>query len=549
MRPPDFKSLDARDSSRASWIFRSARRLLLLISPPTSLFALTMGAVIRQIWDRDAQELWIYVALIVGTLAIYLLKDQIRIYWTIFQLNGPPTVPLLGNVNCLLRKDILEVMSHTAYKDYGPVARFWVTLIPYVILLEPDDIQVVLGSAKHTSKIFVYRLLDNFLGKGLITSDVDTWRTHRRLLQPAFHLHVLQKFVGSFAERADRLADRLARYDNQQLDITKFVNDAVYEILNETVLGVNVASKANEDGVVDLDDLPFRKGQVLMTHRLIRPWLIFDWIYKLTSTGQQEKKQSQDLSAACHRIILEKRRLQRDSSSPTKKTSLLEYMMETSERNPEWFSDEDIINECCTFMLAGQDSVGTATAMTLFLLANHPDWQDKCREELDEIFAEGETNRSPTMQDLRAMRWLECCIKEALRLYPSVPIFARKLGEDVKVGKHVIPSGCGVIVLPYSTHRLPHHFPDPHSFRPERFSPENSEKRHPYAYLPFSAGPRNCIGNKFAILEMKAVISAILRRYRLGGVEGKTEVRPKFRLTVRASGGLWLKISQRVDAR
>lgn len=123
-------------------------------------------------------------------------------------------------------------MSHTAYKDYGPIARFWVTIIPYVILLEPDDIQAVLGSAKHTSKIFVYRLLDNFLGKGLITSDVDTWRTHRKLLQPAFHLHVLQKFVGSFAECADRLADRLVRYDGRELDITKFVNDAVYEILN-----------------------------------------------------------------------------------------------------------------------------------------------------------------------------------------------------------------------------------------------------------------------------------------------------------------------------
>lgn len=124
-------------------------------------------------------------------------------------------------------------MSHTAYKDYGPISRFWVTvLIPYVVLLEPDDIQTVLGSVKHTRKISLYRLLNNFLGKGLITSDVDTWRTHRRLLQPAFHLNVLQKFVGSFAECADRLADRLVRYDGEELDITKLVNDAVYEILN-----------------------------------------------------------------------------------------------------------------------------------------------------------------------------------------------------------------------------------------------------------------------------------------------------------------------------
>ncbi|XP_058789492.1 probable cytochrome P450 4aa1 isoform X2 [Phymastichus coffea] len=504
-----------------------------------------MATVTRQIWDRDAQELGLYLALIAVTLGFVAMafRRQIKILWTVCQINGPPVYPILGNANYMLRDDVLHVMSHTAYKDYGPVARFWLTLLPYVLLFEPDDVQAVLGSAKHTRKIYFYRLLDNFLGKGLITSDVDTWRRHRRLLQPAFHLHVLDKFVGSFAECADRLSRRLQKHHGQQLDITKFVNDAVYEILNETVLGVNVASKADGDGVVNLDDLPFRKGQMVVPYRIIRPWLLLDWVYKLTSAGQREKKQSEDLSRACRRMIEEKRKAGQSSNG---RTSLLEYMMEMSDKNPSNFDDEDIIDECSTFMLAGQDSVGTATAVTLFLLANHADWRDKCVRELDEIFRE-DPLRSPNMRDLKAMRWLECCIKEALRLYPSVPIFARTLGEDVKIGKHVIPAGCGVMILPYATHRLAHHFPDPHSFRPERFSPGNSEKRHPYAYLPFSAGPRNCIGYKFAILEMKAMISAILRRFHLDGVEGKTEVRPKFRLTVRASGGLWLKITQRPD--
>ena len=156
----------------------------------------------------------------------------------------------------------------------------------------------------------------------------------------------------------------------------------------------------------------------------------------MTSIGRQEKKQSEDLSAACRRMVEELREarcLDQEAQEP-RKTSLLEFMLDMSERNPGCFGDEDIINECCTFMLAGQDSVGTATAMTLFLLANHPQWQEKCVQELDEIFGPG-VNRSPTMQDLRAMRCIEACIKEALRLYPSVPLFARTLGEDVKVGE------------------------------------------------------------------------------------------------------------------
>ena len=173
----------------------------------------------------------------------------------------------------------------------------------------------------------------------------------------------------------------------------------------------------------------------MVPYRLIRPWLLFDWIYKMTSIGKREKKQSQDLYAACYRMLEEKRQALRQdqTNGPAKKISLLEYMLETSERNPNWFGDEDIVNECCTFMLAGQDSVGTATAMTLFLLANHTEWQDKCREELEEIF--GDDARPPSMQDLRAMRCIEACVKEALRLYPSVPLFARTLGEDVKVGE------------------------------------------------------------------------------------------------------------------
>lgn len=129
---------------------------------------------------------------------------------------------------------MLHIMSHTAYKDYGPICRFWITIIPYVVLLEPDDVQAVLGSAKHSRKIFFYRMMNNFLGKGLITSDVETWKTHRKIIQPAFHLQVLQKFIDSFAECSDRLANKILNYEGQQIDITKLVNDSVYEILNGT---------------------------------------------------------------------------------------------------------------------------------------------------------------------------------------------------------------------------------------------------------------------------------------------------------------------------
>ena len=179
----------------------------------------------------------------------------------------------------------------------------------------------------------------------------------------------------------------------------------------------------------------------MMSYRFARPWLLIDWIYRLTAAGKSEKQQQKDLFNFCFKKMKEKREfLKKNSSliaddSTIRKKSLLEYMVEISERNPQ-FTEQDIIEECCTFMLAGQDSVGTATAITLFLLANNPKWQERCVMELHEIF--NNDTRSPTMQDLKKMTCLDMCIKESLRLYPSVPLFARTLGEDIKLGNKIL---------------------------------------------------------------------------------------------------------------
>jgi len=160
----------------------------------------------------------------------------------------------------------------------------------------------------------------------------------------------------------------------------------------------------------------------------------------LTAAGKSEQQQQRNLFDFCSKKMKEKRQFLRENGSfvvnkdgTTRKMSLLEYMIEINEKNP-LFTEQDIIEECCTFMLAGQDSVGTASAMTLFLLANNSKWQEKCIAELNEIF--GDDMRSATMQDLKEMKYLDMCIKESLRLYPSVPFFARKLGQDVRIGEN-----------------------------------------------------------------------------------------------------------------
>lgn len=226
----------------------------------------------------------------------------------------------------------------------------------------------------------------------------------------------------------------------------------------------------------------------------------------------------------------------------THRKCLLDFMLEIAKNNQS-FTDEDIVDEACTFMLAGQDSVGASLAFCLFLLAQNSMCQQKCVDELDTIFKG--SDRPPTMKDIREMRYLEQCIKETLRLYPSVPMIARKISEDIRVDGHTIPANSNVFIFPFATHRMSDIYPEPEKFNPNRFSPEESEKRHPYAFIPFSAGPRNCIGYKFAYIELKTIISTVLRTYELLPVDGKTEIEPIFRITVRAAGGLYVQFKQR----
>lgn len=134
-------------------------------------------------------------------------------------------------------------------QSYGRIFRIWLTLLPYVVLIEPGDIQMVLSSMKHTQKIFFYKLLDNFLGKGLITRDVDKWKIHRKILQPAFHLHVLEKFAETFGKCADHLIEKLLERDGKDVNVTVFINNSVYDILtgmyNSTLFkDYNVESKS-----------------------------------------------------------------------------------------------------------------------------------------------------------------------------------------------------------------------------------------------------------------------------------------------------------------
>ncbi|XP_046463628.1 cytochrome P450 4C1-like isoform X3 [Daphnia pulex] len=453
----------------------------------------------------------------------------------------------------------LKIMPHAVqlYKKYSKksVVRIWVGPQPWFLLGGAESAEVVLSSNKIIDKGPEYDYIQPWLATGLLTSTGAKWHQRRKLLTPTFHFQILEGFVHVINEQSAVLIDKLSEKVDQNFDIYPFIALCTLDIICETAMGRHVDAQQKSDS-------DYVKAVYKMTHiiqaRQTRPWLQPDWLFRLFPLGSEQKKCLSILHGFTDQVIRERKnehKLRKTEQQPpvdspkkdddefiSKKSRLafLDLLIEASQ-DGKVLSDLDIREEVDTFMVEGHDTTASAINWCLFLIGNYPEVQEKVNEELTRVF--GNSNRPVTMTDLSELKYLECCIKEALRLYPSVPILSRQLLEDTIIcmriknkltkllqmysfsifllnpGGYDLPVGATVIVSPYLIHRDPTYFPDPESFKPERFFPENIQGRHPYAYVPFSAGPRNCIGQKFAMMEEKIILASVLRRFHVKSLD------------------------------
>ncbi|XP_039499371.1 cytochrome P450 4g15 [Drosophila santomea] len=197
-----------------------------------------------------------------------------------------------------------------------------------------------------------------------------------------------------------------------------------------------------------------------------------------------------------------------------KRLAFLDLMLESAQ-NGALITDTEIKEQVDTIMFEGHDTTAAGSSFFLSLMGIHQDIQDRVLAELDSIF--GDSQRPATFQDTLEMKYLERCLMETLRMYPPVPLIARELQEDLKLnsGNYVIPRGATVTVATVLLHRNPKVYANPNVFDPDNFLPERQANRHYYAFVPFSAGPRSCVGRKYAMLKLKILLSTILRNYRV----------------------------------
>lgn len=503
---------------------------------------------------------------------------------------------------------IQSVLGHTIIYRDEQIFRLWLGQEPVVCVWRPEMVELVLGDNFLLEKSYHYDFLRPWLGNGLLTSPGRIWRPRRKLLVPSFHFHILQAFVPVFDRKSKlmvrnvkrKLAEKIqaasspsspmvADKDDHDrslsvvVDITPLITACTLDAICETIMGVTIDAQENPNN--EYCQSVYLVGETFL-ERIIQPRYWLDVLFRWTELGKLYKYHLDKLHSFTRNVIVEKKREKLSASSTIRentekgggfkmkvmeKTSVdsfaeskkgaeapklpkafLDLLLEklNSSTGEQKLTDEEIREEVDTFMFEGHDTTAMALSWTLFLLGHNLDVQRKLQQEIDhlfetQLFDDGDGDDSLELDHVKRLKYLECVIKEALRLCPSVPFIGRQTTSELRLGNHLVPPGCVVFVLIYQLHRNSEIFPQPERFDPDRFLPENTVGRHPFAYVPFSAGPRNCIGQKFAMAEMKTILLNLVRNFEFESVTPLDKARVQMEMVLRPKSSLNVRIRPR----
>ncbi|KAL0267118.1 UNVERIFIED_CONTAM: hypothetical protein PYX00_009473 [Menopon gallinae] len=496
--------------------------------------------------------MWVVVAVIlfVVLLHVFFPKNYVslRDYLHIRKIPSFPAIPYFGCVSLFLvpNEDFLPKLTEII-DAYKPIVNIDVLGYNHVMLSEVEDLMVIFNSRDHIEKSLDYVHLEPWLGTGLLTSSGQKWFHHRKLLTPAFHFKILGQYINILNKNAKILVEKLrTEANNEFLEINPLILLCALDVICETAMGTSV--NAQIGGEKEYVKATIRMSQIFL-ERQFTPWYYRPFLFNMFPIGWEQKRLLKILHGFTEKVIRERRETYRKEKMNRKdddedanlylgekeKISFLDLLIKISETENS-LTETEIREEVDTFMFEGHDTTAAAMSWTLFELGHHPEIQERAYLEQCEIF-QG-SSRDATSADLQNMKYLDRVIKEALRLYPSVPVIARKLEKDITIRGYTLPKGTNVPAFIYYIHRDPKNFPDPLKFDPDRFLTDQIQKRHPYAYIPFSAGSRNCIGQKFAEMEEKVILSSIIRNFEFKSLDNREDVKVMGELILRPKNNL-----------
>ena len=387
---------------------------------------------------------------------------------------------------------------------------------------EPELIQDILVTrAPLFRKSRILQKAKRFLGEGLLTSEGEFHKRERRLVQPAFHRDRLAGYAQTMAALAERHCDRWQ--DGQTVEVSAAMMRLTLAIVAQTLFSADVEGEAAEVGTA-MTDL------VGMFSVYMLPFA--DWVEKLPlPLAFRLRRARQTMDRIVYGFIEERRRSGEDRGD------LLSMLLKASdgEGGTGCLSDEQVRDEVMTLFVAGHETTANALTWTWLLLSQHPDVELRVAQEVGQVLG----RRRPSFEDLPQLRFTEQVLAESMRLYPPAWAIGRMARVEVTVGGYTAPPGTVFLISPYRLHRQERFFPDPERFDPDRFLPERRDGRPRFCYLPFGAGPRICIGERFAWMEGVLVLATYVQRWRLRLAGPAPGLLPQ--ITLRPAGPLWMR--------
>ena len=441
---------------------------------------------------------------------------------------GPQGQFLLGSIRDFQRDPL--GFNQRAAREYGPVARFQLANVIFNLVSHPDGVQQVLQeNNRNYIKGEFFDPVRQLAGDGLFASEGAHWLRQRRLMQPTFH----RQRLGGFAEIMVRQTEAmLQRWESlaqsgTPVDVSHEFTELTMRIIAESMFSAQLTedvSLISTSLTYLLADLNFR-FQVPFYPRIGFP----------TLRNLHTRKVLGVVDEVIYRIIRERRQ------NGTQQNDLLQMLMEArDEETGAAMSDQHLRDELITMFVAGHETTAVLLTWLFHILSSEPEWEARLVAEVTAALQ----GRRPGFADLPNFPTLRMAIDETLRLYPPVWITNRNAVQDDEICGYRIRAGEVVGIAPYVTHRLSEYWPDPERFDPLRFSPERAANRPRFAYLPFGGGPRQCIGNNFALVEAQLIFATLVPRFRLQAVpERPVQVEPT--ATLRPKDGLWMKIEKK----
>ncbi|HEX8992068.1 MAG TPA: cytochrome P450 [Anaerolineales bacterium] len=425
-----------------------------------------------------------------------------------------PPAPATSSIRQLVRDPLNFFQSITA--QYGDIVCYRPAPDPAYLINHPDYVRhVLLDNNRNYSKATYSNMIFNkVIGEGLLTSEGEAWRKQRRMMQPAFHHTRLEQLDRMITDATAAMLDQWQQaYDRgRPVDLPREMAALTLTVTTRALFGVDLGDEVREVG-----EIVNRAASYL--EKPSNPKLI---------------QSARELSELVDRIIRQRQQDFQDAGD-----LLSSLIMARDEHTGAAMGDEQLRSQIMTLMLAGYETTASALTWTWYLLAKHPWALERVRQEALETLH----GRLPCYADLDQLPYIRMVLSESLRLFPPAWTLGRRaLGED-RIGGYYVPPNTVLAVCVYSLHRHPAFWDEPERFNPERFSPENSAGRHRFAYMPFGAGPRQCIGNNFGLMEAALIIACIAQRFELHLLPG-IEAEPQALFVLRPGRDLLLSLHE-----